>query len=171
MTDPRPNLIFILADDLGYADLAAPAHAMRTTTPPMSPRLDAMAAQGLRFTRGYSNSPCRPRACAGHGPLGTVCAARPSRLPACMATKYWACRPSNPTVASLLRDAGYATALIGKWHLGYPPHFGPRQSGYEEFYGFHAGGNDYFAHCDPRGRPDFWLNEEPHEEDGYRPIC
>ncbi|MBO1997059.1 sulfatase-like hydrolase/transferase [Staphylococcus epidermidis] len=90
MTDPRPNLIFILADDLGYADLAAPAHAMRTTTPPMSPRLDAMAAQGLRFTRGYSNSPCAAHALAlATGRWQYACAARPrSRLPACMATKY-----------------------------------------------------------------------------------
>ena len=75
--------------------------------------------------------------------------------------------PDHPTLPSLLRDAGYATALIGKWHLGYPPHFGPRKSGYQEFFGFHSGGLDYFAHTDTRGVPDLWENETPIERDGY----
>lgn len=171
MTDPRPNLIFILADDLGYADLgctgARDAHNNATD---VSPRLDAMAAQGLRFTRGYANSavcsPTRFALATGRWQYRLRGAAE-EPIASAHGDKVLGLPPDHPTVASLLRDAGYATALVGKWHLGYPPCFGPRKSGYEEFYGFHAGGADYFAHCDPRGRPDFWLNEEPHEEDGY----
>ena len=58
---------------------------------------------------------------------------------------------------SLLRAAGYRTALIGKWHLGYPPRFGPLRSGYDEFFGPMSGGVDYFTHCDSRGAHDLWL--------------
>jgi len=62
----------------------------------------------------------------------------------------------HPTLPSLLRGAGYRTALIGKWHLGYPPAFGPLRSGYEEFFGPMAGGVDYFTHCASTG------DHEPH---------
>lgn len=55
--------------------------------------------------------------------------------------------PEIPSLPSLLKESGYATALIGKWHLGYPPAFGPLRSGYEDFYGIMAGGVDYFSHC------------------------
>lgn len=115
-----------------------------------------MAAQGLRFTRGYSNSsvcsPTRFALATGRWQYRLRGAAE-EPIASVHGDKVLGLPPDHPTVASLLRDAGYATALVGKWHLGYPPHFGPRLSGYEEFYGFHAGGADYFAHCDPRGRP------------------
>ena len=113
----RPNFVFILADDLGYADLGC--YGGRGNC---SPQLDRMAAEGLCFTEGYANSP--------------VCS--PTRF--ALMTGRWQYRlragndepiasrhrgnaelglpPSHPTIASMLRDAGYATALIGKWHLG-----------------------------------------------------
>ena len=168
---PSPNLIFILADDLGYADLGCTGARDAANQPVnVSPRLDAMAAQGLRCTRGYSNSavcsPTRFALATGRWQYRLRGAAE-EPLPSVHGDKVLGLPPSHPTLPSLLRDAGYATALVGKWHLGYPPHFGPRKSGYEEFYGFHAGGADYFAHCDPRGRPDFWENETAIEEDGY----
>ncbi len=168
---PRPNLIFILADDLGYADLGCTgARDAYSRAADVSPRLDALAAAGLRFTRGYSNSavcsPTRFALATGRWQYRLRGAAE-EPIPSVHGDKVLGLPPSHPTLASLLRDAGYATALVGKWHLGYPPHFGPRMSGYESFYGFHAGGADYFAHCDPRGRPDFWENETAIEEDGY----
>ena len=168
---PSPNLIFILADDLGYADLGCTGARDAANQPVnVSPRLDGMAAQGLRCTRGYSNSavcsPTRFALATGRWQYRLRGAAE-EPLPSVHGDKVLGLPPSHPTLPSLLRDAGYATALVGKWHLGYPPHFGPRMSGYEEFYGFHAGGADYFAHCDPRGRPDFWENETAIEEDGY----
>ena len=75
--------------------------------------------------------------------------------------------PEQPTLPSLLRAAGYRTALVGKWHLGYPPAFGPLRSGYEEFFGPMSGGVDYFSHCDSRGAHDLWQGEDEHREDGY----
>jgi arylsulfatase A-like enzyme len=70
-------------------------------------------------------------------------------------------------VASLLRAAGYRTALVGKWHMGHPPHFGPLRSGYDEFFGVMAGGVDYWSHRNVTGAHDLWCGEEQHEEPGY----
>jgi len=75
--------------------------------------------------------------------------------------------PDHPTLASLLRAQGYATALIGKWHLGFPPRFGPLKSGYEEFFGPLAGGVDYFSHVDPAGKHDLYEGEEEVQRSGY----
>ena len=72
-----------------------------------------------------------------------------------------------PTLPSLLREAGYTTALIGKWHLGYPPTFGPLRSGYDEFFGIMAGGVDYFTHCSGKGDHDLYVGEDAHREVGY----
>lgn len=171
VSESRPNLIFILADDLGYADLGCTgARDAYNRAADVSPQLDALAAGGIRFTRSYSNSavcsPTRFALATGRWQYRLRGAAE-EPIASTHGDKVLGLPPSHPTVASLLRDAGYATALIGKWHLGYPPHFGPRLSGYDEFYGFHAGGADYFAHCDPRGRPDFWRDEEPIQEAGY----
>jgi len=66
-----------------------------------------------------------------------------------------------------LRDAGYATALVGKWHLGFAPHFGPLKSGYQEFFGPMSGGVDYFRHCDSAGKHDLYEGEEEVRRDGY----
>lgn len=168
----RPNLIHILADDLGYADLGCTGARDAANRPArVSPRLDALAAQGLRFTRGYSNSavcsPTRFALATGRWQYRLRGAAEEPIANPAQGDKVLGLPPEHPTLASLLRDAGYATALVGKWHLGLPPHFGPRKSGYQEFWGFHYGGLDYFAHCNPRGIPDLWDNETPITADGY----
>jgi len=159
MTDQRPNFVFILADDLGYADLGCYGARADAT-----PNLDRMAAEGLRFTDGYSNAPvCSPTRFALmtgryqyriRGGMDEPLSGR-ARGRADLGLP-----PSMPTLPSLLRDAGYTTALAGKWHLGYPPHFGPRKSGYMEHFGPLGGGIDYFSHRDRGGvhrlrhRPD-----------------
>jgi arylsulfatase A-like enzyme len=163
----KPSFVFILADDLGYADLGC--YGGRT---PCSPNLDRMAAEGLRFTDGYSNSPvCSPTRFALatgrwqyrlRGAADEPIASRSAR-----GNPVLGLPPSHPTLASLLRDAGYATALVGKWHLGFPPHFGPLKSGYQEFFGPMSGGVDYFRHCDSAGKHDLFDGEEEAHRSGY----
>jgi len=167
----RPNLIFILADDLGYADLGCTGAVDATGAPAnISPTIDALARNGVRFTRAYSNSavcsPTRFALMTGRWQYRLRAGAE-EPLPTMQADKILGLAPSHPTLPSLARNAGYRTALVGKWHLGPPPAFGPTLSGYDYFFGFHAGGSDYFAHCDPRGRPDLWENDQPVVADGY----
>ena len=163
----RPNFIFILADDLGYADLGC--YGGRA---PVSPCLDRLASQGMRFTQGYANSPvCSPTRFALatgrwqyrlRGAAEEPLTGKKSRLRPDLGLP-----PDHPTLASLLRDAGWRTALIGKWHLGHPPTFGPLKSGYEEHFGPYSGGVDYFNHQTMGGRHDLWHNGEAAHIQGY----
>lgn len=165
---PRPNFVFILADDLGYADLGCTgARAGR----PVSPCLDRIAAEGMLFTHGYSNSPvCSPTRFAlltGRWQYRLRGAAEEPMTGKARGDKVIGLAPEHPTLPSLLRDAGYATALFGKWHLGYPPHFGPRKSGYDRFFGTLSGGIDYFTHVDSTGKRDLWDDDTPSDAQGY----
>lgn len=160
MLPKKPNFLFILADDLGYADLSCYGRPDYKT-----PALDRLAAQGMRFTSAYANSSVCTATRVGlitgryqyrlpvglEEPLGS----RPVGLP-----------PSHPTIASLLRKAGYTTSLIGKWHMGVLPDYGPQQSGYDEFWGLRKGGVDYFTH-DYNGEPDLWDGPTPIKRTGY----
>src|SRR5207244_8072850 len=74
--------------------------------------------------------------------------------------------PDHPTLPSLLKKAGYSTTLVGKWHLGALPKFGPLQSGYDHFYGFRGGAVDYFFHGNA-GRDDLWDDDVAVHQDGY----
>jgi len=131
-----------------------------------------MAAEGLRFTDGYSNSPvCSPTRFA----LATGRwqyrlrggADEPIASHSARGNPVLGLPPGHPTLASLLRDAGYATALVGKWHLGFAPRFGPLQSGYSEFFGPMSGAVDYFRHCDPGGVHDLHEGEHEVHRSGY----
>ena len=169
-TMQRPNIIFIVADDLGYADLGCYG-GREASFGPVSPNIDALAAGGLRLTQGYANSPvCSPTRFALmtmryqyrlRGALEEPINSRSK------GSDTLGLPPHIPTLPGLLRDAGYRTGLVGKWHLGYPPHFGPLRSGYEEFFGILAGGVDYFTHCSFTGDHDLYLGEESHQEVGY----
>ncbi len=162
----RPNIVFIVADDLGYADLGCYGGRV-----PVSPVLDRLAANGLLLTDGYANAPvCSPTRFALmtgryqyrlRGALDEPINSR-SRGSTTLGLP-----PDIPTVPSLLKAGGYRTALIGKWHLGYPPAFGPLRSGFDEFFGPMAGGVDYFTHCDSTRTHDLWLGEGELHEDGY----
>mgnify|MGYP006164497581 CR=1 FL=1 len=165
-----PNIVFIVADDLGFADLGCYG-GRDAQFGRVSPHLDAMAANGIRFTQGYANSPvCSPTRFAlmtaryqyrlrgaAEEPINSRSRGNPLLgLP-----------PEHPTLPSLLKQAGYRTALIGKWHLGYPPHFGPLRSGYDEYFGPMSGGVDYFTHRTSNGQHDLWFGEEEKSEKGY----
>jgi arylsulfatase A-like enzyme len=178
-------LLFILADDLGYADLGCyggrtvagdgagtlAAGAGEAGRASCSPVLDRMAREGLRFTDGYANSSvCSPTRFAlmtgrwQHRLRGGADEPISSRS---RGSPVLGLPPEHPTLPSLLRDAGYATALVGKWHLGYPPHFHPLKSGYQEFFGALSGGMDYFTHRDTAGVHDLWDGEAEVHRTGY----
>ena len=170
MSHPRPNIIFIVADDLGYADLGCYG-GRDAAFGPVSPVLDQLAANGLKLTQGYSNSPvCSPTRFA----LMTAryqyrlrgAAEEPINSKSRGSTTL-GLPPEHPTLPSLLRASGYRTALMGKWHLGYPPAFGPLRSGYDEFFGPMSGGVDYFTHCSSNGAHDLYLGDEEKQQDGY----
>ncbi len=162
----RPNFVFILADDLGYADLGC--YGARAD---VSPELDKLAARGLRFTDGYSNSPvCSPTRFAlmtGRYQYRVRAAAEEPMTGRARGSERLGLSPEHPTLPSLLRAAGYATALAGKWHLGHAPHFGPLKSGYEEAFGPMGGGVDYFSHCYRSGVHDLYENEVEVHRIGY----
>jgi len=162
----RPNFVFIVADDLGFADLGCYGGRV-----PVSPVLDRMAAEGIRFTHGYANSPvCSPTRFAlmtGRYQYRLRGAAEEPISSRTRSSRTLGLPPEHPTLPSLLKAAGYRTALAGKWHLGYPPAFSPLRSGYDEFFGPMSGGVDYFSHCDNRGAHDLWQGEAEHHEEGY----
>ncbi|MES2700217.1 MAG: sulfatase-like hydrolase/transferase [Pseudomonadota bacterium] len=156
----RPNFLFIMADDLGYADLSCYGRREYRT-----PALDSLAAQGMQFHHGYANS-----AVCSSTRVGLITGRYQYRLPVGMeeplSNSELGLEPAHPTLPSLLRAAGYHTALIGKWHLGGLPNFSPLKSGYDEFWGNRGGGVDYFTHK-VAGRADLWDGDVPVEAIGY----
>jgi len=166
----RPNIVFIVADDLGYADLGCYG-GRDADFGAVSPNIDALAAGGLRLTSGYANAPvCSPTRFALmtmryqyrlRGALDEPINSKSK------GSTTLGLPPEIPTLPALLGEAGYATALVGKWHLGYPPSFGPLRSGYDTFFGIMAGGVDYFTHCSGKGDHDLYSGETEHHEDGY----
>ena len=143
----RPNILFILADDLGYADLSCYGRRDYRT-----PVLDRLAAQGMLFTQGYSNSAvCSPTRVA------LITGRYHQRLPIGLPEPIEGSEEGiglprgQATLPSLLKSAGYRTALVGKWHMGWPPEHGPLNSGYDRFFGIAPGAADHFTHT--YGRP------------------
>ena len=123
-----PNIVMIVADDLGYADLGAYGCSDYAT-----PHLDRLAAEGVRFTQAYANAPLctntRVALITGRYQYRfTLGLTEPLRHPD-RQRPGMGLPPEHRTLPALLRDAGYATALIGKWHLGALPRFGPLKSG------------------------------------------
>ena len=165
----RPNILFILADDMGWGDLSCYGRPDYRT-----PNLDRLAQQGMRFTNGYAAAPvCTPTR------VGFLTGRYPARLAVGLEEpiterkelgeriKTVGLPTAHPTVASLIKAAGYDTALIGKWHLGYLPNFGPLKSGFDEFFGIMSGAADHFTHKDMMAEPDLFEGEVPVERTGY----
>lgn len=156
----RPNFLFMLADDMGFADLSCYGRSDYRT-----PVLDRLAEQGVRFTTAYANSAvCTATRVALA--TGRYQYRLPIGLEEPLVQRNVGLPPDHPTVASLLRRQGYATSLIGKWHLGNLPDYDPLRSGYDEFWGLRGGGVDYFTH-EVAGRPDLWEGPVPVAKAGY----
>jgi|GEM_PF-42802 len=160
----KPNIVLILADDLGYGDLSCYGNKKVRT-----PNLDRMAAEGMRFTDFYANGPmCSPtRAAMLTGRFQQRCG---------VPTVGRRMHEDSVLIPQRLRDeAGYATAMFGKWHLsgqratqqGEQKQKMPMDYGFDLFRGFMGGFIDPVAHLDDFGQPDWWLNNEQIEEDGY----
>jgi arylsulfatase A-like enzyme len=163
---PPPNIVFIMADDLGYADLSCYGRPDFST-----PNIDTLAADGMKFMQAYANS--------------SVCSATRTALitgryqyrlaiglpePLAGAGRGLAIPPEHATLPSLLKKAGYSTTLLGKWHLGWLPESSPLKVGYDHFWGFHGGGVDYFTH--KSGPPnsdteDLWEDDVKIHQVGY----
>jgi arylsulfatase A len=169
------NVVLILADDMGYGDLGCyGCPDIRT------PHIDSLAKQGVRLTSFYSNGPeCSPTRTAlmtgryqqrmgglecaiGLGNVGRYDDA--IRL----ANQHELGLPVERSVlARGLKDAGYATAICGKWHLGYEPIFLPLKHGFDYAFGPLGGNIDYFHHHEPGGQPMLYQNDRPVERKGY----
>jgi arylsulfatase A-like enzyme len=161
----KPNILFVLADDLGYADVSCYGRRDLST-----PNIDRIAADGMRFMQAYANSAVctasRVALITGRYQyrlaIGLEEPLRPARnvgLP-----------PDHATLPSILKKAGYQTTLIGKWHLGWLPDFGPLQSGYDHFYGFRGGSLDYYTHKNgppAGGTEDLWDDDAKIHQVGY----
>jgi len=165
-TAAKPNLIIIMADDMGYADLSCYGNGRYQT-----PHIDALAREGMRFTDYHSNgavcSPTRAALMTGRyqqrSGVTEVVFADPARGK----RDSHGLKPTEITFAKLLQAAGYRTGLMGKWHLGYDPKFNPRHHGFDEFRGYVSGNVDFQSHIDQAGFPDWWRDLELVDEPGY----
>jgi arylsulfatase A-like enzyme len=158
----KPNVLYIMADDLGYADLSCYGRREYET-----PVLDRLAAQGMMFMHAYANS-----AVCTATRVALITGRYQYRLPVGLQEPLGQQdvglpgANEHPNVASLMKDAGYHTSLIGKWHMGSLPKYGPLQSGYDEFWGLRGGGVDYYRHGF-NGNVDLWDGDTKVEETGY----
>lgn len=154
----RPNIVVILADDMGYADIGV--HGCDDIP---TPAIDRIAREGCRFTAAYANgSFCTPtRAALMSGRYQHRCGIEDLGGPLPAAVK---------TLPDRLRQAGYTTAMVGKWHLGEVAGFTPTERGFDEFFGFLGGGHRYVlsGRLDGKGYDEPILrNREPVAETGY----
>ncbi len=156
---PRPNFVFLLIDDLGYADCG-----FNGGTEIKTPRIDALASGGAVIESHYVQPVCSPTRSAlmsGRYPIrtGVYNVVRPH--------SEWGLPLSERTLADALKEAGYSTAITGKWHLGeFDPAYLPLSRGFEHQYGHYFGALDYFTH-ERDGELDWYRDQVRSEEEGY----
>jgi arylsulfatase A-like enzyme len=162
-SNDRPNVVLIITDDVGYGDIGSyGAPDIRT------PNIDSLAKTGTRLTDFYAAPNCSPTRAAlisgryqqrfrieaplgaSNGPAGEQGLAATGR-----------------SLPQLLKNTGYRTALIGKWHLGYKKEFSPAAHGFDYFFGLKSGLIDYYQHTDSTGQHDLWENDQPAHVTGY----
>lgn len=169
----RPNVVLIMTDDAGYADTGSyGAPDIRT------PNIDSLARDGVRLTDFYANAmSCTPTR------AGLISGRYQQRY----GVEFVLASPGVPgsegglpplmhSLPLLMKRNGYATALVGKWHLGYTPEFSPRAHGFDLFFGYKSAAIDYYTHFTTRpsagaqftsAQPDLWENDALVKQDGY----
>lgn len=164
----RPNFVVFMTDDQGYGDLSCMGNTDFRT-----PNIDAVAEQGARFTNWYSGSPvCSPSRASlltgrypGNAGVRAILAGH---------RKATGLTAQVPTIAAAVKELGYQTAIVGKWHLGLQEQSRPNQNGFDYFYGFMAGCIDYYSHifywsmADGKTDPthDLWENDHEFYDNG-----
>lgn len=161
-SDERPNVVLIMTDDIGYGDIGSYGAPDVET-----PNLDALAIAGVRFTDFYANGPlCTPTR------VGLVTGRYQQRVAmerslGGSADAEVGLPVMGRSLPQLLKMNGYATGLVGKWHLGWRDEFSPKAHGFDYFFGFKSGYIDYYTHTNGEGQPDLFENERMVEVPGY----
>jgi arylsulfatase A-like enzyme len=159
----NPNIILIMADDLGYGGIGCYGNEDINT-----PHLDSLAAMGIKFTDFHANAPvCSPTRAAlltgryqqRTGMEGVIYVRGD--------TRKTGLDSSYLTIADVLRTEGYTTGIMGKWHLGYDKKYNPVYNGFDEFYGYRSGNIDFHSHYDNAGIYDWYHNLDTIHEEGY----
>ena len=160
----RPNFVIILADDMGYGDASCYPDSWLST-----PNLDSLAEQGMRFTDFHSSgavcSPTRAGLMTGRyqqrAGIPGVVFADPKQ------NRHHGLHDHEVTFSKLLKGAGYQTAVLGKWHLGYRKKFNPLHHKFDQFRGYVSGNVCFISHCDRMGTADWWNGLVLAPEEGY----
>ncbi len=157
----RPNVVLIITDDVGYGDFGPYG-----VTDIRTPHVDRLAKEGVRLTDFYAAPVCTPtRASLITGRYQQRVGleeALPSAGP-----RDRGLLPTGRSLPQLLKKNGYATGLVGKWHLGWKPEFGPNEHGFDYFFGFKSGAIDFYTHESANGMDDLFENTTPVHVDGY----
>ncbi len=162
-TSKSPNIILIMADDLGYGDISCYGSDNIKT-----PVLDKMASEGIKFTDYHSNGAvCTPTRAALMTGNYQQRAGLEGVIYAQIGKRMYGISQNEKTIAEYFQEAGYTTGAFGKWHLGYNPEFNPVLHGFDEFYGYVSGNVDYISHRDGIGLYDWWQNADTIYEVGY----
>ena len=157
----RPNVVLILADDLGWGDLGCYGHEKIQT-----PHLDRLAREGVRLTSFYADAPvCSPTRAS----LLTGRMPQRNGLTNVIETtdQTTHLRADETLISEMLQRAAYATGIVGKWHVGEPWPARPNRRGFDFFYGGLLGGMDFYRHDFVNAQHDLWLNDTPIRRDGH----
>src|SRR5262245_37639572 len=161
-TPTKPNVVLIIMDDLGYGDLGSYG-----ATDARTPNLDRLAREGVRLTDAYANGPvCSPTRAA------LISGRYQQRVGIEWALSSTTDRDKSlpltgTSMPALLKANGYATSLVGKWHLGFNPQIGPNAHGFDEFFGFLSCAVNYYTHRTGDGMADLFEDTTPVETPAY----
>ena len=160
----KPNIIYIMIDDLGYGDIGCYGSKINNT-----PNIDQLANGGIKFTDYHTNGPmCSPTRVSLLTGMYQHRFGEKFERAISGKTDFDDGLPLEAvTIAEVLKMGGYATGMYGKWHLGYHPPYLPADQGFDEFIGLGAGDGDHHSHIDRWGRKDWWHNNKQIMEEGY----